>query len=140
METLLLREASLKPTNEVLASVLGKTYPVFDQLIQTVTSDEWQLVPVWNYYKDGKAWLCKVQYKKKTVFWLSVWDFGFKTGFYFTAKNVDGIFQLPIEEEIKKDFRNSKPIGKLIPLVLSVSKKSLLKDVLTVTRYKKTVQ
>ncbi|PKP08994.1 MAG: hypothetical protein CVU09_13085 [Bacteroidetes bacterium HGW-Bacteroidetes-4] len=40
----------------------------------------WQVQ--WRYYNDGKAWLCKVSYKKKTVFWLSVWEAYFKVAFY----------------------------------------------------------
>jgi hypothetical protein len=137
MEAPLLKEPHIVPTKEVLAKVLGKSYAAFDSLISTITQPEYGLEPQWNYYNDGKAWLCKVQYKKKTVFWLSVWDKYFKTGFYFTDKNSAGIYDLDIDNEIKKNFKNSKHIGKLIPLGISVSKKDQLKDVLKVIEYKK---
>ncbi len=140
MEAPLLKEPEIIPSEEVLSKLLGKSYTAFESFISTITGPEYGLDPQWNYYKDGKAWLCKVQYKKKTVFWLSVWDKYFKTGFYFTEKNADGIYQLNISKEIKEDFKNSKPIGKLIPLVMSISKKEQLKDVLKIIDYKKALK
>lgn len=137
METPLLKEPEIVPTKEVLAKVLGRSYSAFDALITTITDPEFGLIPKWNYYKDGKAWLCKVQYKNNTVFWLSVWDKYFKTGFYFTEKNAGGIDRLDIDPGIKKNFKSSKHIGKLIPLVIAVHKKEQLDNVLKIVAYKK---
>lgn len=49
---------------------------------------------------DGKAWLCKVVFKKKTGFWLSVWDGFFKAGFYFVERHCPGIHELEIDDSI----------------------------------------
>jgi len=57
--------------------------------------------------------------------------------FYFTEKTSPGIFELDINEEIKNNFRNQKHIGKLIPMVIRVSQKKQLRDVLKVIEYKK---
>ena len=140
METTLLKDPAVRPTTEVLNKLLGKAFPAFDTLMTTITGPEFELDPQWKYYNDGKAWLCKVQYRKKTVFWLSVWDKYFKTGFYFTEKNLGGIHELPIDEKIKEDFKGSKHIGNLIPLVISVTKKSQLNDVLEIIEYKKNLK
>ena len=80
-------------------------------------------MPEWNYYKDGNAWLCKVCLKKKTVFWLSVWDKYFRTGFYFSEKYRSGVMELDIGDDLKENFSQAKPIGKLIPLAISVNGK-----------------
>ncbi len=140
METQLLREQGVLPEKEVLESALTGSYPVFEELMDIITGTEYGLVPEWNYYKDGKAWLCKVCYKKKTVFWLSVWDGYFKTGFYFTEKNGMGITGLDIEESLKEGFSRSKPIGKLIPLTVNVNKKEQIKDILGIIEYKKSLK
>ncbi|MBN2481390.1 MAG: DUF3788 family protein [Bacteroidales bacterium] len=87
IETLLLREQQVSPLKEVLAIALGDIYLIFKELMEIITDENFGLDPKWNYYKDGNAWLCKVCYKKKTIFWLSVWDKFFKTTFYFTKKN-----------------------------------------------------
>jgi hypothetical protein len=137
METLLLRDQEILPTDRVLEKVLVDSYSVFKELMEIITDTKYGLIPQWNYYKDGKAWFCKVSYKKKTVFWLSVWDKFFKTAFYFTEKTRSGIDKLEIDESIKEDFNLSKPIGKLIPLVIYTRKKDQINDILRIIVYKK---
>ena len=140
METQLLREQGVLPEKEVLESALTGSYPVFEELMEIITDPKYGLVPVWNYYKDGKAWLCKVCYKKKTVFWLSVWDGYFKTSFYFTEKNGTGITGLDIEESLKEGFSRSKLIGRLIPLIVDINKKEQIRDLLKIVDYKKSLK
>ncbi|MEA4982422.1 MAG: DUF3788 family protein [Paludibacter sp.] len=136
METQLLRDSQVYPGKEVLMEVLGNSYATYHELITLLVSEKYRFDFQWNYYKDGKAWLCKVSYKKKTVFWLSAWDSFFKTGFFFTEKNVSSILTLDVDELIKETFSNGKHIGKLIPLILNVARKEQIKDVLTIIDYK----
>ncbi len=140
MATPVLTEKDSYPTDNVLESATGKVFPVLQNFFSSITSEKYLLEPEWKYYNDGKSWLCKISFKKKTVLWLSVWDGYFKTGFYFTDKTKAGIFELGIDEEIKENFRNAKPVGKLIPLTIEVRKMKQLKDVLTVIEYKKKVK
>jgi len=136
METQLLRDPQIYPEKEVLISTLGNSFAACEELMAILSSEYYSFDFQWNYYKDGKAWLCKVCYKKKTVFWLSVWDKFFKTSFFFTEKNLVGVLSLEIDEQIKDYFNNSKPIGKLIPLVVNIESKEQINDVLTIIRYK----
>ena len=140
METIQLKDPNTPPSDEVLANVLGNSYAAFDELMKTVAEPPYELVAGWNYYKDGKAWLCKVQFKKKTVFWLSVWDKYFKTAFYFTEKTKPGVMELDIDKTLKTDFSQKEPTGKLIPLVINVTRKEQLKNVLTIVEYKKNLK
>ena len=137
METIALKDPKVAPSEKVLQDALGKSYTAYNHLMNTITGKEYALEPHWNYYNDGKAWLCKVQFKKKTVFWLSVWERYFKLGFYFTEKNCKSILELDIDDNIKKEFKEGKPIGKLLPLGLSIHKKSELKDALKIIEHKK---
>jgi hypothetical protein len=136
METIQLKDPQVITSPEVLSPVLGDTYPVFEELMQTITSPDFGFNGEWNYYNDGKAWLFKAQFKKKTVFWLSVWEGYFKTAFYFTEKNCQGIFELEIDENIKKEFVANKPIGKLLPLSIDMKLKEQLPDLLKIITYK----
>jgi len=140
METRLLRKKEVYPNKEVLEKALGKSYPAFFEFIETISNEKFALIPDWRYYKDGQSWLCKVSFKKKTVCWISVWDKFFKTGFYFTDKTCLGINELDIEKEIKDDFSQSKHIGRLIPLVINVSRKEQIDDVLKIIEYKKNLK
>jgi hypothetical protein len=137
MEIMLLKDKDILPTSEVIKNALGKSSKAFEQLMKAITTAEFNFDPQWHYYNDGKAWLCKVVYKKKTIFWLSVWDGFFKTGFYFTEKNCSGIDALDIDVAIVKDFKSTKPIGKLLPLTINVENEKQMNDVLKVAAYKK---
>ena len=135
METQLLRDYDIFPSEEVLKTVLGNSYATFDELMKTVT--DIGLNHEWRFYKDGKSWLCNVSYKKKTIFWLSVWDTCFKLTFFFTEKHLSGIAELDISEKIKTDFALSKPIGRLLPLLISIDNNEQLTDVLKIIEFKK---
>jgi len=97
-------------------------------------------VPEWRYYNDGKAWLCKVVFKKKTIFWLSVWDGFFKTGFYFVERHCPGIHELEIDESIKQNLRLAKPSGTLYPVGLVLNREEQIPDLLKIIEYKKNLK
>jgi len=137
METKQLTDRDIFPTDDVLQDALGKRYGIFQELMAGIASPELGLTAQWRYYNDGKAWLCKVCDKKKTIFWLSVWDSCMKIAFYFTEKARSGIAELAIDEACKEEFRQCEPIGKLIPLPVRVTKKKQIQDVLTIARFKK---
>ena len=137
METQLLREEEIYPNKEVLENALGESYLAFNELIETISNENFNLVSEWKYYKDGQSWLCKVSNKKKTVFWISVWNEFFKVGFYFSEKTRLGIKELNIENNIKVEFSQSKNIGKLFPLVVNVLRKEQINDLSKIIEYKK---
>ena len=137
----LLRDPDILPTDKQLKNALGKKlYDVYHELLSTATSDNWALKFEWSYYKDGKAWLCKVIHKKKTVFWLSVWEKSIKTGFYFTEKTRSGVLELDIGSAIKNEFARAELVGKLVPLSLDIKGKGQLKDLLKIAEYKKNLK
>lgn len=136
MEQLLLNTEAVPPDEAVLSIAMRKAYPVYVKLTETIAGADYGITGIWNYYKDGKAWLFKASWKKKTVFWLSVWDGYFKVGFYFNEKNSDGIAGLPIDPMLKESFTNESPIGKLRPLSVRVDHPEQLDDLLSLIRYK----
>lgn len=140
METPLLKDPDAYPSDEILRSVLKDSYHAYEETMKQITGADHGLVPQWNYYNDGKAWLCKVGFKKKTVFWLSVWDGYFKTGFYFVERHCPGVLELDIDKSIKEDFTSKKPIGTLFPLAIEMRRKDQVSDLLKVIEYKKSLK
>jgi len=137
MELQLLREQEIFPSKEVLQDVLGEIYDVWTEMETRVTQSELSLTLDWNYYRDGKSWLCKVCHKKKTVFWLSVWKGCFKTTFFFLERHLKDIADLDISEQIKEEFCRMKPVGKLLPMVINIDKQEQLVDLLKIVKFKK---
>jgi len=137
MDKPILRDPAVPPSPEVLQNALGASYPVYEKTLAAITGEPYGLVPEWRYYNDGKAWLCKVVYKKKTVFWLSVWDGFFKAAFYFAERHCHGIHGLDINENIKNDLKSSKPFGALYPVVMKINEAEQITDLLKIIKYKK---
>lgn len=137
MDKPLLNDPAIPPSAEELKSILGGSYQVYCEMMDKITARECGLTPEWRYYNDGKAWLCKVVFKKKTVFWLSVWDGFFKAGFYFLERHCQGIRELDIDPEIKEALSAARPFGTLYPVTLEMRKKEQISDLLNLIEYKK---
>lgn len=138
METLALRDGNIFPTPEILKTVLNESYPAFEEWNNVLATSD--INPEWNYYKDGKAWLCKMMFKKKNMGWISVYDGFFRVAFYFTEKHLPAIDELDIPNEIKEDFCKAKPSGKLIPMFFTITGGEKLNDIQTVLRFKKSLK
>ena len=128
----LLNEQSIFPSEEILKNILAESYAVFDELSAILTNEG--AVLAWKYYKDSKAWLCNVSYKKKTIFWLSAWNGYFKTSFFFLERHLEGIAALQIDES---SFTLEKEWGKMIPLIFNISKSAQLPELLKMVEFKK---
>lgn len=133
----MLTDPNIPPTGQLLDEILRESYPVYEAVIASVTGPGYGLEPQWRYYNDGKAWLCKMVFKKKTIFWLSVWDGFFKAGFYFVERHLHGIGELDVDPEIKKALAEAKPFGTLFPVTLEMKKKEQIRDLLRLIEYKK---
>lgn len=131
----LLRNPEPEPGDKLFREIMSEQLFQAYKELQTLLS-EMTLSYEWRYYKDGKAWLCKITYKKKTVVWLSLWEKTFKAGFYFTEKTSAGIMSLDIDNKIKSSFSQNKPIGKLLPLTLEIDHKNKLEDFRKIAEYK----
>ena len=135
-----LRDAEIFPSDKVLKDTLGDVYDVLESFLATITNEAYLLSFEWRYYNDGKAWLCKVQHKKKTILWLSVWEGFFKVSFFFTEKHLEAIAALDISEAIKTELDSAKAVGRLIPMIFNINNASQLEELLTVVHFKTTLK
>ena len=140
MEKPLLNDPDTFPDEAILKNVLQTSFPVYADFIKKVTGEPFELSPQWRFYKDGGAWLCKVIFKKKTVFWLSIWEGYFKTTFYFTERTGTGIADLNVDQKLKDTFNKNKWIGKLKPLTIHIDQPDQVDDVLRFIEYKKSIK
>ena len=135
MNTLILRDGNVFPDEGVLKGALKDSYSIFEEFSGFLL--ELGISPEWNFYKDGGAWLCKMLFKKKNMGWIAVRDGVFNVTFYFLERHFEAIAELEISEKIKEDFCLAKPVGKLFPMIINVTEKSIIKDVITVIQFKK---
>ena len=129
MDTPLLADNNIFPTDEIVYSYIGKTKNHWITFFEMLKSDYPDFVPEWRYYSDGKSWLMKVHKKSKTVFWLSVIRNGFRVTFYFTDKAEKLILSCNISEKLKEQFIGNKKTGKIKPLTVHIKS---MKDIQSV--------
>lgn len=133
----LLTDSSIILDNNYLKQYLEKSiYNIYTDIITFINNDlesEYN----WKFYNDGKCWLCKVFYKRKTICWISLWENFIKFSFHFNSKNYNGVFDLNISEENKKAFKEIDKNQRSITMIFDIYSKSQIKDVKEVMKYKK---
>ena len=135
METQFLKDPLVEPDNKVLEAALGKHYTLFTEFEKKIAEQD--LVLEWNYYNDGKSWLCKILHKKKNYGWLSVWNTGFRITFYFPEKAINGVYELDISDDIKTAAKETKQVGKSHPVMLLIKTKKIMNDAIKILEYKR---
>jgi len=140
MNRSLLTDPDIHPTPEVLKNALGESYTAFEEL-STILSDKFNLSMDWIYYKYNGCydWFCKPMFKKRGVFWLSVWERYFIIRFYFLESQLEGIAKLETNENsfvLEKEFGPAFKNGKTVPLVFKVYSSEQFTDLLKIIEYK----
>lgn len=126
INTLELKDEAIYPDEEVLKNVLGDAYSAYVDLLQIFEDN--QMEPIWRYYHDGKAWLCKVQKKKKTIVWMSAWKGYMQAAIYMPEKFLDQVYSLEISEAFKEKFRQSRSMGKSRACIFEIRGSEVLAD------------
>ena len=128
MEPLVLTDKNQFPSEELIASHIGKRVALWDALFGFIHAEHPDFVEQWRYYNDGKSWLMNVSRKKKTVFWLGVIEGTFRITAYFTDKAADAIRASTLSAELKEAFLGGKRFGKLGPITITFKKKRDVED------------
>lgn len=123
METPILSDKTLFPTDEVIFSHLGRSRTLWISFFKTLDAEHADFSREWRYYQDGKSWLMKVTRKKKTVFWLSMIPKTFRITFYFTDRAEDAIKKSSLSDELKEQFLKGKRYNKIRGLTVIFNNK-----------------
>jgi hypothetical protein len=129
-----LTDENTYPDESILKKVLGKAYNAYLDLIKLFDNND--LIYEWRYYRDGKAWLCKVQKKKRTIVWMSAWKGYLKAAVYFPERYLEDIYKLNISSEAKNKIKETKNVGKSKPCIFEIRNKKVLKDLDKVMKFK----
>ena len=134
VNTIELCNPDIFPTEEVLKQVLGKSYSIYNSLLELFKLNNMNYE--WRYYKDGKAWLCKVQYKKRTIVWMSAWKGFIKATIYFPEKYINDIYGLDITVETKEHIKGTSNTGKSKPCIFEMKSSDVLVDFSKIMQFK----
>ena len=129
-----LTDENIYPDESVLKKALGRSYNAYLNLIKLFDNND--LIYEWRYYKDGKAWLCKVQKRKRTIVWMSAWKGYMKAAVYFPERYIKDVYKLNISSEAKNKIKKTKNVGKSKPCIFEIRNKKALKDLDKVMKFK----
>jgi diguanylate cyclase (GGDEF)-like protein len=121
---------------KALEAALGPAYPAYERFIATISAEPLSLVHTWRYYRDSKAWLCKIARKGKTVSWLSAWKGFFKVSTYFSPRQAAGFEKLPISPQTIEAFKAAALEKKNPCATLDIAREEQLEELLAIMRFK----
>ncbi len=127
-------DETVYPDEKVLSALFGDGYPAYRELIKLYDANEMEYT--WRYYHDGKAWLCKVQKKKRTIVWMSAWRGFIKATIYLPEKYIDAIYRLEISEARKQKIRDTKNTGTSKPCIFEIRNTDTLEEFKKVMQFK----
>lgn len=125
---------NIYPDERVLSRLLGQSYEVYTNLLELF--QKYEMNYEWRYYHDGKAWLCKVQKKKKTIVWMSAWKGFMQATIYFPLRLLETVLALDISIDTKQNITNEKNVGKSKPCTFEARSNEMLIDFEKVMRLK----
>lgn len=130
----LLIDPNVNVDNDLLKQCLKDSFSAYLSLLNECSALDVSVE--WRYYNDVKSWLAKAVHKKKTVFWLSIWDGYFKISMYFNEKTRIGIDSLAIDHSIKQQFLSEPIKGKFVPLIIDADSNEQIVDLVELMKYK----
>lgn len=126
INTIELRDETIYPDEEVLASIIGDSYPAYSKLLALYK--RYEMTPEWRYYRDGKAWLCKVQKKKRTIVWMSAWKGYMQATVFFPEKYLQRVYSLDINKVVMDKIQSTTYVGKSKPCIFEIRNDEILSD------------
>jgi len=129
-----LRDEDKYPDNQVLEEVLGPSFEAYQNMLNLFDANNMEYT--WRYYKDGKAWLCKVQKKRRTIVWMSAWKGYMQATIYIPGKYLEDLSRLDLSEGRKAKIRQTKNVGKSKPCIFKVRDSEVCDDFNKVMQFK----
>lgn len=127
-------DPDVAPTDEVLRGILGSSWGAYQSLLEIYRKND--MTTEWRYYRDGKAWLCKVQCKKRTIVWMSAWNGYMQATIYIPEKYIDDVYGLELSKAALDSIKQTKNTGKSKPCIFRITSDGALEDFQSVMQFK----
>jgi hypothetical protein len=121
LDPILFTDRNVYPTDDYIFSIIGEKKIFWQSIMNHMSSVYKDSEGQWNFYNDGKRWLFKMVYKKKTIFWAAILSGSFRITFYFGNKAENVIENSDLPGNIKEEFKTAKRYGLIRPVTLIVN-------------------
>ena len=112
-EPLVLSDPTVFPDDIVILPYLKKEEAKRKEILNYMSEKYQGSAGECRFYNDGKQWLFKMQYRKKTVFWMAICDGAFRITFYFGGKAEPAIVKSNLPEAAKDQYLTGERYGNI---------------------------
>ena len=129
MDTGIFIDKTNKPEQKDLITALGKTYNLWQDIINLVYLKYPNAVSEWNFPGQKYGWSFKIKDKKRAIIYLLPRDKRFMVAFNFGQKAFEKIMGSNISEEIKQSLESAKVYAEGRGIRIEVKNQKPLKDI-----------
>lgn len=129
MDTSIFIEKTNKPEQKDLITALGKTYNLWQDIVNLVYLKYPGAVSEWNFPGQKYGWSFKIKDKKRAIIYLLPRDKRFLVAFNFGQKAFEKIMDSNISEEIKHSLESAKVYVEGRGIRIEVKNRKSLKDI-----------
>jgi hypothetical protein len=132
----LFTDKSIKPNDEMLAEVLGRSYNSWKEIRKNLYARYGPLTEEWKYYGAKLGWGLKLLMKKRNLFFFAPYEKYFRIAFIFGDKAAAVVEQSNVSPEIIMELKNAKRYAEGRGVRIDVRKKADIKNILTLVEIK----
>ena len=136
MEPIVLTDPNVQPTDELIFSIIGENSTYWEQLVDYLYDNHFDITEEWRFYNDGKSWLYKAVRKKQTLYWIGIIKDTFRVTFWFGEKAQSLIEASMLPDNVKEEFRNARRYGQLRAISIEVRRPEDVQNVITLIELK----
>lgn len=129
MDSSIFIDKTNKPQQKDLATALGKTYKLWQDIISLVYLKYPKAVSDWNFPGQKYGWNFKIKDKKRAIVYLLPRDKKFMVAFSFGQRAFEKIMDSNISEEIKNSLESAKAYAEGRGIRIEVKNQKPLKDI-----------
>lgn len=115
-----LSDSETYPSDDLIFSIIGDKRQVWEKSLNYLQDSYPGSSCGWKYYNDGKQWLFRGTYRKKTIFWISILNDTFRITFFLGGKAESLIAASSLSEALKKDFSAKEFTGPFRSVTINV--------------------
>ena len=127
---------TVTPNDKMLRDAIGKTYPYWIMIKETLKEEYGTLNEEWKFYGASSGWTLKTLLKKRNLFFFIPYDNYFLIGFVFGDKAVAAAKKSTLPVKLVDELTNAKRYAEGRGLRIEVKKKSDVKNIITLVSIK----
>lgn len=129
MDTSIFTDKSKKPEEQALKNALGKSWDLWQEIVNIVYRKYPKAVSEWNFPGQKYGWSFRIKDKKRAIIYLLPRDQHFMVAFNFGQKAFEKIMESNISGEIKQSLENAQVYAEGREIRMEVKNEKILEDI-----------